>query len=211
MKYVLLLVISCMLFVVCGCNTSINISDYYNLSAASSDSSATISYSTTSVDTTKTTGYVLNQSLPTISFVLSTNAKEHVSSVILPRVAFTSMTVAYTVVSDTQAVLGTWKPDPQTTGVNIIIPSSSGTGATTGESSGSVTATIGNIASATLATQVFGKIGSVSASAAAPYSFTPSLSTGLAIKADVTLSGTDDREKAVTLPLSTTIYFKVTT
>ncbi|MBI5701658.1 hypothetical protein HZC34_07475 [Candidatus Saganbacteria bacterium] len=198
------------LLVVSGCSTQLNVSDYYNLSASSTSSSALVQYSITSVDTTKTTGYIVKQTLPTLSFALSTRAKENISSIILPQVTFTSMAVTYSVVNDTQSVAGSWKPDAQTSGVSIVIPAASGTGAS-GEVSGSVSATIGNIASSALATQVFNKIGSVSASAAAPYAFTISLSTGLAIKANVTLSGTDDRGKTVTLPLSTTIYFNVTT
>lgn len=207
----LLLVVSCMLFVA-GCSSfqPSSISEYYNLYATSRTDNATISYSVASADNTIATGFTVTNTLPTISVSLETMSKENYKSVILPSVLFTTMKVSYAVIGDTNGVIGAWTPATITAGISIMIPGATGGGASSeGSTTSAISATLNNIASAALANQVFSKIGSVTATlnGSAAYVFKLVLSSDITIRADVTLTGKDSRDKDITLPFSTTISF----
>jgi len=215
-----LLVLSFGMFLILGCGNQMTVSDYYSVYANNTSDNATVVYSVISGDNSIPSGYSLNQTLPTISLSLETLAKDNYSQAILPSINFTSMKVSYTVVGDTNSVVGTWTPSGLETGVALNIPgaSSGGTSGTTGSSesgapSSSVTVTLNNIATAALARQVFAKIGSITpiVNGSGSYLFKIALSTALTIQANVTLTGTDDRNKPVTLTFPVTITFDTKT
>lgn len=189
-----------------GCSTHPTTPDYYSVSASSTTSGYTASYAVTTVNSAVVSGYKVTQTLPTLTFSLASRLRESYLSATLPKVTFTSMSITYTVAGDTTGNLGTWKPAARTVGTSIIIPQSSSV-----ESTASIT--MADIASNALADEVFVKIGSVAATAtgSGTFAFNIALSTGLTLKADAVLTGTDENGLTVTLPFSTTIYFKTTT
>ena len=198
-------------FIIIGCSNfqPSSISDYYNVSTTYTTDSATVYYSIASVDNTIATGYSISQTLPSIGISLETTPKDAYSGVILPRITFSSMKISYAVVGDTAGIIGTWKPSSLETGVSITIPGSSSGGSGEASSSASVFATLNNIATNALGSEVLNKIGTVVATpnVSGNYVFSLTLNTMLTLRADVTLTGKDDRDKAVTLPFSTTISF----
>lgn len=188
----------------CGCSGSqISISDYYTLAASSTSGAATTTYTLVVVNSANANGYAVNQGLPTLTYALTSIPKDNSTALLMPRINFTSAKVDYTVVQDTQGVIGTWSISSVTSGINFSIPQ--GTGAQ------SATVTLNNVATSAIAQAVFAKIGTVTASqnVDGTYAFKIALSTGLGIRANVTLTGTDDRGKEVSLPISTTLLFTV--
>jgi len=171
----------------------------------SKQSSYTTTYSVSTINNTSATGYVINKTLPSPALTLLTYPKETpTSSTLLPLITFNQMDVTYTVVQDSAGnLIGTWAPSTESTGVNIVIPA--------GTNSSSITITDNNIASSVLASEVFNKIGSiaVSSTASGTYAFALSLNTSLAIRANTTLTGTDERGQPVSLTFSTTLYFAI--
>lgn len=195
-----------------GCSNfqSSSISDYYSVQASSTSDNSTIYYSVASVDNSIATGYSLSNTLPVIDFSLTSLAKDNYKSITLPSIHFTSMKVTYSVVGDSKSVIGTWTPSTLDTGISVVIPgATSSSGGADGAFSSSVSATLNNIASTALANQVFTKIGTVTSTlnGSGAYVFGITLSTDLTVRADVILTGKDDRDKDVTLPFSTTISF----
>lgn len=195
----------------CGNFDSQTISDYYRPTATSSTTAYYILYSATTVNNASATGYSVKQTLPTITYTIATTPKENYSSYTLPQIAYNRIKIVYTIAQDTQGNLGTWTPTTIDTGLSVIVPTyTASQGAT---STANVTVTLPQIASSALATEVFTRIGSVTASAtgSGTYAFLIGLSTSLAVKATVTLYGTDDFGKDVILTFPTTLYFSTTT
>ncbi len=216
MKKVLLsaLLIGSFAFTGCGNFQQTSISEYYNVAASSSTDNAIVYYSITSVDNTISTGYFVTQTLPTLTYTLTTRAKEisPTNTTVLPQITYDKMKVVYSVVGDTGGIVEAgWAPASVETGVSIVVPGTTGSTLKTAGSSKSVT--LGNIASTALAAQVLSKVGSVTATVngSGNYAFNISLRTILTIRADVTLSGTDERSKAVALTIPVTITFATKT
>lgn len=223
----LLLLVPFVLLAGCGDFTATTnpISDYYYVTASSASAGYTVYYSLTSVDTSISNGYSVTQTLPTLSYTLLTSPKEQVNNLILPQITFNKMKVVYSVIGDSQGVITAgWAPQSFEAGVSVTIPGGVYTtgGSTSGETTAqettaqettapatSVVANLALVASNSLATQVFNKIGSVTSTLnpSGAYAFSMSLSTALTVKADVTLTGVDERGTNISLPFSTTITF----
>ncbi|OGC18632.1 hypothetical protein A2310_03600 [candidate division WOR-1 bacterium RIFOXYB2_FULL_37_13] len=187
-----------------GCSDLANIADadYYRISVSSTNDSYPIYYTAKSLNNENLTGYEVVPTLPGPSFTFASAPKEiTTASIILPQITFNHMLVTYEVTQDTQGILGTWTPSRESLGVNIVIPA--------GTNTSSIAITDQNIASRTLAIEVFNKIGTVSADlqAAGTYVFYPRLSTSLSLRAYVLLTGTDARGEGASLSFSTTLYF----
>lgn len=204
----LFLVISLLPVLGCSDLSKVSVSDYYEVYASSSTDGYTTSYALTITDSSSINGYNVAYSLPNPAITLHITPKGSLSIKELPMVTFNTMKVTYSIVSDTQGVLGTWTPTTIDTSVNLVISGTSSSGS--GEaSSSSAIFVLNNISSSALAREVYNKICSVTTTlkADATYDFTLVLSTGLIVKADVLLSGIDNYGKEQTLRFSTNLYF----
>jgi len=152
------------------------------------------------------TGYVVNAATTTESLVLRSKCTyTNNPTYMLPRITYNTINVVYTVDLDTNNILGSWRPSPFTSGISILIPR--------GSQEASTTLSMNNLTPWSNINEVNNKIVTVEVTPIDPlavplyYNFVLSLKTGLIVRADVTLTGSDEYGAAVTTKFSTNVSY----
>ncbi len=198
----------------CGLQKS-NVTYVVNVSGLSS-SLQTASFEVTADDNTTAGSYhiVPHGIAPSVTLTArnfySTNA-----AFVTPQILLNRVHVDYSVVTDSNSILGTWTPTAVDTATDILIPrSAASTGGGSGEASGSgeagssTTVVLNNINTFAHMSEVANKILTVNQTFdGATYKYSLSLRTNFTARANVTLSGQDEYGNAVSTSFVTDIQY----
>jgi hypothetical protein len=168
------------------------------------DTGLAVTYSVRSVTPSSLTGYALVGSVSTAEVTVSVNNYFSSSKDFsVPQITLNHLHVAYAVDVDSANLLGTWKPTPIDTSINIVVPRAS--------EKSSVTTIMNPILSSSHIWEVADKIVAVIATpkGGGDYNFSAALRSNILVRADVVLSGADENGLSVSSGFSTNITYIV--
>ncbi len=187
-----------------GCGMEKSNKNYQVTTGSTTDSGLTVTYSIKSVSSAEATGYaVLYSTSDTKTTITAGNFYSTSTDFSVPQITLNHMTVAYSIDSDTAGILGTWKPTPISTAINVVMPRTAG--------QSSVTANLNAILSNSHIAEVAGKIVTVTSllQPDGSYFFRINLLSNILVRANVVLSGVDENGSDVTTSFSTNISYLV--